>query len=83
LHTNISCNEEVIGCVLALEQNLHRVIFLFKGTQLLKQKVVVTAIDDMKEKQKLWNSEYRKGVHWEEGHSKGAEEFAGMLKTGS
>jgi len=44
---------------------------------------VFTAIDDMKEKQKLWNGEYKKGVHWEEGHSKGAEEFAKMMKTGS
>lgn len=43
---------------------------------------MLTAIDDTKEKER-WNSEYKKGVHWEEGHSKGAEEFAEMLKTGN
>jgi len=27
-----------------------------------------------------WNEAYKKGVHWEDGHSKGAEEFSRMLE---
>ncbi|MFZ3077876.1 MAG: class I SAM-dependent methyltransferase [Candidatus Aenigmatarchaeota archaeon] len=30
-----------------------------------------------------WDEAYKKGVHWEEGHSKGAEEFSEMLKPKS
>lgn len=37
----------------------------------------------MKRESNYWDDAYKKGVHWEEGHSKGAEEFSKMLKPKS
>lgn len=62
MHTNNPCIEDAIDCVLALEQNLHR-IFLFEGTQLLKQKVVVTAIIEVENLVKQFKvSEKKEGL---------------------